>query len=136
MRRVPALRGAEDVVAGMESRGRRGGREDDAGEFGAGYPGQGGLVLVLAADLEEVEEIRGAGVDGDEVLGGGGGGGGEGGDGEVGGALWGGKCGVQYGRGRLGGGEGRGSGGERGLGAWMEDGCGRRSWRGLHLRIP
>ena len=42
--------------------------EDNAGEFGAGDPGEGGLVLVFAADLEEVEEVGCGGVDGDEVF--------------------------------------------------------------------
>jgi hypothetical protein len=44
-------------------------------------------VLVFAADLEEVEEVGGRGVDGDKVFGGFGGGGGEVEDFEVFGAL-------------------------------------------------
>lgn len=51
----PSLRSAEDAVAEFEFRGRgRGGREggNDAGEFGAGDPGEGGLVLVFSLDLE------------------------------------------------------------------------------------
>ena len=66
-------------------RGGAGGH--DAGEFGAGDPGEGGLVLVAAADLEEVEEIGARGVDADGVLVGGGGRVGEGGDGEIEGGL-------------------------------------------------
>jgi hypothetical protein len=54
-------------------------------------------VLVFAADLEEVEEVCGGGVDGDEVFGGFGSWGGEVEDFEVFGAL--GTC--QYGRGRV-----------------------------------
>jgi len=57
--------------------------QDDASKFGAGDPGEGGLVLVFAADLEQVEEVCGRGVDGDEVLVGLGGRGGEGGYFEV-----------------------------------------------------
>lgn len=67
---VAALGGAEDGVAGKEfwggGRGRAG--EDYAGEFCSGCPGEGGLMLVFSADLEEVEEVCGAGFDGDEVL--------------------------------------------------------------------
>jgi len=62
---VAPLGGAEDAVAGAETRGREGGGEDCAGEFGAGDPGEGWLVLVFAADLEEVEEVGCGGVDGD-----------------------------------------------------------------------
>ena len=48
-------------------------------------------MLVFSADLEQVEEVGGGGVDGDEVACWGGGKGGEGGDGEVLGSLfWGG----------------------------------------------
>lgn len=38
---------------------RQGGRclENDTRELGAGYPWEGGLVLVLAPNLEEVEEV-------------------------------------------------------------------------------
>jgi len=39
--------------------------EDEAGEFGARDPREGGLALVLAADLEGVVEVAGGGVDGD-----------------------------------------------------------------------
>lgn len=49
-------------------------------EFGAGGPGEGRLVLVFASDLQDVEEVLGGGVVGDEVLGRFGGGVGEGGD--------------------------------------------------------
>lgn len=70
MRGVAALRCAEDFVADFVfGCGGGGGRGDDgAGELGAGDPGEGRLVLVLAADLEEVEEVCGRGVDGDEVF--------------------------------------------------------------------
>lgn len=86
----PSLRGAEDAVAKLKLwRGRRRGRErgDDAGEFGAGDPGERGLVLVFPLDLEEVEEVGCGGVDGDLVEVGGGGGSRVGCDGEGGGAL-------------------------------------------------
>ena len=87
---VAALRGAENAVADGELGVREGGRdgEDGAGELGAGDPGEGGLVLVFAADLEQVEEVGGGGVDGEEVLCWRGRRGGEGGDQEVGGRLW------------------------------------------------
>jgi hypothetical protein len=39
--------------------------EHGASKFGAGDPGQWGLVLIFAGDLEEVEEVGCAGVDGD-----------------------------------------------------------------------
>lgn len=86
----PTLRGAEDAVAEFElrRRGRGGGeRGDDSGEFGAGDPREGRLVLVFPLDLEEVEEVGCRGVDGDLVEGGGGRWGRVGGDGEGGGAL-------------------------------------------------
>ncbi len=88
-RGVAALGGTEDAGADGEPGARKaaGGSEDDAGELGARDPREGGLVLVLAGDLEQVEEVGGGGVDGDEVLRGGGGGIGEGGDPEVKGAL-------------------------------------------------
>ena len=41
---------------------------DCSGELGAWDEGEGGLVLVFSADLEEVEEICACGVDGDCVL--------------------------------------------------------------------
>lgn len=89
----PSLRSAEDAVAefefwGRRRRGREGG--NDAGEFGAGDPGEGRLVLVFSLDLEEVEEVGCGGVDGDLIEGWGGGGGGVGCDGQGGGALGGG----------------------------------------------
>jgi hypothetical protein len=65
------LRGAEDFVAdGILGAAGFGGRDggDDAAEFGAGDPGEGWLVLVFAADLEEVEEVCGGAVDADCVL--------------------------------------------------------------------
>jgi len=37
--------------------------EDDAGEFGARDPGEWRLVLILAPDLQEVEEVGCCGVD-------------------------------------------------------------------------
>ena len=55
-------------------------------------------MLVLAADLEKVEEIGRGGVDGDEVFGGSGNGGWEAGDGEFVGAL--GRSRVSFGEGR------------------------------------
>lgn len=66
-RGVPALRGAEDAVADFVFGGAigGGGGEDDACEFGAGDPGEGGLMLVFACDLEEVEEIGCGCVDAD-----------------------------------------------------------------------
>lgn len=73
MRRVAALAGAEYLVAHIEFWGPslvRGDGEHDAGEFGTGNPGESGLVLVFAPDLEEVEEVGCGGVDGDQVLGG------------------------------------------------------------------
>ena len=90
MRRVAALCGAEDSGADaiFGGSGRGGGNcEDDASELGAGDPGEGRLVLVFAADLEEVEEVGCGCVDGDEVFVWRGRGCGEGGDGEVGWAL-------------------------------------------------
>lgn len=86
----PPLRGAEDAITELEFRRGRGGggkRGDDAGEFGAGDPGEGRLVLVFPLDLEEVEEVGCGGVDGDLVEGWGGAGGGVGCNGESGGAL-------------------------------------------------
>ena len=67
VRCVCALRCAEDAVAYFESWTRRSCRsgDDGAGKLGAGDPGQGWLVLVFAADLEEVEEIDAAGADSD-----------------------------------------------------------------------
>lgn len=66
------MAGAEDFVADGEFGGRGGGgrwgAEDEAGEFGAGDPGERRLVLVFAADLEQVEEVGCGGVDGDEVF--------------------------------------------------------------------
>ena len=71
---VGALGGAEDAVADAEAWRGRGGREggweggDCAGEFGTADPGEGGLVLVFALDLEDVEEVCAGGVDLDEVF--------------------------------------------------------------------
>jgi len=89
VRCVPALCSAEDPVTGLEGwRGvAGGGGQDDAGEFGAGYPGERGLVLVFTTDLKKVEEIGGGGVDGDEIFRGSASGGWKAGDGELVGAL-------------------------------------------------
>lgn len=88
-RRVSTLRRAEDSISNFVF--RRGGvgwsGQDDACEFAAGDPGEWGLVLVFAADLEEVEEVGRGGVDRDQVLGGGGVRIGEAGDGELVGPL-------------------------------------------------
>lgn len=70
---VGALGGAEDAVADAETWRRGGGGGgweggDCAGEFGAADPGERGLVLVFALDLEDVEEVCAGGVDLDEVL--------------------------------------------------------------------
>lgn len=69
MRRVSALRGSKDPIALFELgvRYRGWGREDDASEFGTRYPRERRLNLVLAAYLEEVEEIGCRGMDCDEV---------------------------------------------------------------------
>ena len=59
------MRSTKNAVSELEfwvlEVGRDGG--DDARELGAGDPGKGWLVLVFAADLEEVEEVGGRGVD-------------------------------------------------------------------------
>lgn len=67
MRGVPALRGAEHSVPFLESWGRvrRRGGEDDAGELATRDPWERWLVLVFAADLEEVEEVGCGCVNGD-----------------------------------------------------------------------
>jgi hypothetical protein len=66
------LGGAEDFVADgiLGAAAGFGGwdRGDDAAELGAGDPGEGWLVLVFGADLEEVEEVCGCAVDADCVL--------------------------------------------------------------------
>jgi hypothetical protein len=63
---------AEDFVAEgiVWSFGRRRGWDggDYAAEFGAGDPGEGRLVLVFAADLQQVEEVCCCAVDADCVL--------------------------------------------------------------------
>lgn len=85
VRGVGALGRAEDAVTGLEARVGDRGRccQDCAGEFHPRDPGQGRLVLVLALDLEQVEEVGPRGVDLDQVFVWGRGGGGEGGDGEI-----------------------------------------------------
>jgi hypothetical protein len=92
MCRIPALTRAKHLVAGLKlrrlaARKRCRGLQDDARELGAGNPGKCGLVLVFAADLEQVKEVGGRGVDGDEVFVGFGDGRGEVEDFEVFGAL-------------------------------------------------
>lgn len=76
----------------MGGGGRRG--EHNAGEFGAGDPGEGRLMLIFATDLEQVEEVGGAGANADEVLVWGGGWVGDGSYGEVSWALFIRKCSV------------------------------------------
>lgn len=70
MRRIGALSGTKDFVAGLVfgvgKACRRG--DDDAGEFVASGPRKGWLVLVFALDLEDVEEVCCGSMDGDEVL--------------------------------------------------------------------
>jgi len=97
MRCVPALCSAEDSVTRPEGWGGVAGRggQDDAGELGAGYPGEGRLMLVFAANLKKVEKIGRGGVDCDEVFRGSGSGGWEAGDGEFVRAL--GRSGVSWG---------------------------------------
>lgn len=93
MRGIAALGSTENAISDLErglGRGVAGHREDGAGELGARDPGERRLVLVLAADLEEVEEVCGRGVDRDEVFAGFGGRRGEAGYAEIVGAL--GKC--------------------------------------------
>lgn len=71
MCRVAALGCAKNFVTGLIlGRGRRGCRcgDDGAGEFGAGDPRKGWLVLIFAADLEQVEEICRGRMNGDEVF--------------------------------------------------------------------
>ncbi len=55
---------AEDAGSHGEAGGLAIGRlgrssDHDAGKFGAGNPGEGGLVLVLSLHLEDVEEVCG-----------------------------------------------------------------------------
>lgn len=70
MCRISSLTGAKHFVAYFVLWGAgRGGLEDDARELRACDPGEGGLMLVFAADLEEVEEVGCGSVDGDEVFG-------------------------------------------------------------------
>lgn len=68
---IGALGGAEDAVTNAEAwRGGGGGWEGGncAGEFGTADPGEWGLVLVFALDLEDVEEVCAGGVDLDKVF--------------------------------------------------------------------
>lgn len=89
MRRIPALTRSKHFVADVEAGVGDGGRgaQDGAAEFGPGDPGQRGLVLVFAADLEQVEEVGCGAVDCEEVLGWGWGWSWDGGDAEVEGTL-------------------------------------------------
>jgi len=61
---------------------------DCAGELGTSCPGEWRLVLVFALDLQDIEEVLGGGVVGDEVFVGFRGGVGEGGDFELVGGLF------------------------------------------------
>lgn len=69
MRSISALRRPKDSIALLESWSLAGGGggEDDACELGAGDPGEWRLILVLATDLEKIEEIGRGGVDGNEI---------------------------------------------------------------------
>ena len=68
MRRVRALGGAKDTVADFKPlRCLRSG-EDSSCELGAADPRQWRLVLVLALNLEEVEEVGARGVDFNQVM--------------------------------------------------------------------
>lgn len=73
MSSVAALAGAEDLVTGLVlgllAAGERCRRlQNDARKLGAGNPRQRRLVLVLAADLEQVKEVGGRGVNSNQVL--------------------------------------------------------------------
>lgn len=70
---ISALAGSKDSVAdlvegGTATRQGRGCFENDARELRASNPREGWLVLVLAADLQQVEEVGCRGVDGNQVL--------------------------------------------------------------------
>ena len=67
------MAGSKDSVAdlvegGTATRQGRGCFENDARELRASNPREGRLVLVLAADLQQVEEVGCRGVDGNQVL--------------------------------------------------------------------
>jgi len=73
VRRITALACAKDLIALLVLRfptvgERRGSLQDNARELGAGDPGEGRLVLVFAADLEQIEEVGCRGMDREEVL--------------------------------------------------------------------
>nr|POE79862.1 hypothetical protein CFP56_07928 [Quercus suber] len=69
LRRVPALRRAEHLVADPElGAALARDRGHDARELRAGDPRQLGLVLVFAPDLQQIEEVGGRGMDVDAVL--------------------------------------------------------------------
>lgn len=68
MSSVSALGRSEDAIADIEAtllaRGcRRWDGEDGAGKLSASDPWEGRLVLILALDLEQVEEVGARGVD-------------------------------------------------------------------------
>ena len=73
MRGISALAGSKDPVADLvegctATRQGRGCFENDTRELRASNPRAGWLVLVLAANLQQVEEIGCRGVDGNQVL--------------------------------------------------------------------
>ena len=73
MRGISALAGSKDSVADLvegctATRQGRGCFENDTRELRASNPREGWLVLVLAADLQQVEEVGCRGVDGNQVL--------------------------------------------------------------------
>jgi hypothetical protein len=66
MCRISSLTCSKHFVANFVLWGASGGGlKDYAGEFGARDPGESGLMLVFAPDLEEVEEVGCGSVDGD-----------------------------------------------------------------------
>lgn len=91
LRRKRALAAAKDLIALVElllpaAAGRR--LDDHAAELGTPDPGQCRLPLVLAPDLQRVEEVRSACVHGDQVFVGGEGRVGDGGNNELLRTLW------------------------------------------------
>jgi hypothetical protein len=70
---ISALAGSKDSVADLEegcaaTRQGRGCFKNNARELRASNPREGWLVLVLAADLQQVEEVGCRGVDGNQIL--------------------------------------------------------------------
>ena len=70
---ISALAGSEDSIADLvegctATRQGRGCFENDARELRTSNPRKGWLVLVLAADLQQVEEVGCRGADGNQVL--------------------------------------------------------------------